>query len=112
MLDELVKFAKANHKGYAIVPDEFLRAMFVTYKDYTLVNRVDGEIQGFAIYQEWPNCLNFICIVGNPENDHLKNVIAMMDGKRLLPDKKIVFFDETKMRLRVLCQQQQQVGLH
>jgi len=112
MLDELIKFAKANHEGFVGVPDEFVRRMFETYKDYTLVNCVNGEVRGFGVYQEWPDCLNFICMVGNPENDHLKNIMAMMDGYIQLPDKKIVFFDETQMRLRILCPQQQQAGLH
>ncbi len=102
MLDELVKFAKARHEGFAIASDEGLRRMFETYKDYTLINIVDGEIRGFAVYQEWPDCLNFLCMVGNPENDHLKNITAMMEGRKGLPDKKIVFFDETKMELRTL----------
>ena len=103
MLDELVKFAKANHKGYANASDEFLRSMFETYKNHTLINCVDGKIQGFGIYQEWPDCLNFIAVVGNPENDRLKNITAMMAGISILPDKQIVFFDENKMRLRILC---------
>ena len=104
LIDDLIKFAKANHVGFANVRDDFLRRMFETYKDTTLVNYVDGKIRGFGIYQEWPDLLNFICIVGNPEGDKIQNIIALMDAKENIPDKKIVFFDETKMRLRI-CRQ-------
>ncbi len=104
MIKELIKFAKANHSGYAKVPDEFLRKMFETYKDTTVVNCVNGEICGFGIYQEWPDLLNFICMVGNSENDVMKNIFAMMIAKEKIPDKPIVFFDESKMELRI-CRQ-------
>ncbi|MBW8003344.1 MAG: hypothetical protein FVQ80_15245 [Planctomycetes bacterium] len=103
MIEELIKFAKQYHEGFSEVPDAFLRRMFETYKDTTLVNSVDGEICGFGIYQEWPDLLNFICMVGNPEGDVFKNIIALMDARCKIPDKKIVFFDETKMELKILC---------
>jgi len=106
LIDDLIKFAKANHTGFANVPDDFLRRMFETYRDTTLVNYIDGEICGFGIYQEWPDLLNFICLVGNPEGDVTKNIIALMDAKEKIPDKKIVFFDDTEMRLRI-CRQHQ-----
>ncbi len=111
LIDELVKFAKAYHKGFANVPDDFLRRMFETYKETTIVNYVNGEIRGFGIYQEWPDLLNFICMVGNPAGDKMQNIIALMDAKETIPDKRIVFFDEKTMRLRV-CRQQQQDGPH
>ena len=102
MIDKLIKFAKANHKGFANVPDDFLRRMFETYRKTTIVNLVNDEIAGFGIYQEWPDVLNFICMVGNTEKDPFKNIIALMDARRFLPNKKIVFFDEDKMELRWL----------
>lgn len=105
LIDDLVKFAKANHVGFANVPDDFLRRMFETYKDTTLVNYVGGEVRGFGIYQEWPDLLNFICMVGNPAGDVIQNIIALMDAKEKIPDKKIVFFDEDTMRLKI-CRQQ------
>ena len=110
MIDKLIKFAKENHEGFAQVPDSFLRRMFETYKETTLINCVGGEIRGFGIYQEWPDLLNFICLVGNTEGDVLKNITALMDARKNIPDKKIVFFDETEMKMRILCQQQQQAG--
>lgn len=110
ILDRLVEFAKENYVTFKQLPDDFLRAMFETYKNTTIVNVVNGEIKGFGIYQEWPDLLNFICIVGNPENDVLQNIIAMMDAKNKIPaNKKIVYFDESKMELRI-CRQPQLVG--
>lgn len=110
MIDKLIKFAKANHEGFVLVPDEFLRRMFETYKDTTIVNCINGEIRGFGIYQEWPDCLNFFCMVGNPEGDIFKNIIALMDARHLLPNKKICYFDEKSMELKTICQRQQQDG--
>jgi len=102
MIDKLIKFAKANHEGFANAPDDFLRRMFETYRETTIVNIVDNEIAGFGIYQEWPDLLNFICMVGNSDHDVLKNIIAMMDARKFFPNKRIVFFDENKMELQCL----------
>lgn len=111
IVDKLIAFAKQHHPVFADVPVIALRKMFETYQKTTLVYRVDREIRGFAIYQEWPNCLNFITIVGKSK-DRLKNLKTMLAGRNQLPVKKIVFFDENKMELKILCRQQQQVGQH
>ncbi len=104
MIDKLIKFAKENHAGFAGVGEQYLRSMFERYKETTLVNvGPDGEVRGFGIYQEWPDCLNFIALVGNPEHNTFKNFLALMKGRENLPHKKIVFFDEEKMELRELC---------
>ena len=101
MLEELIEFAKRYHDGFTGATDAAIRRMFLTYKDSTLINQDEqGRIIGCAVYQEWPDCLNFICIIGNPENDPLRNITAMMDGRENLPAKPIVFFDEKTMRLR------------
>ena len=105
MIDKLIKFAKAHHEGFEGMPDKQVRRMFETYKDTTLVNYVDGEVRGFGIYQEWPDLLNFICLGGNPEGDVYKNILAMMDAKVKIPGKKIVYFDEKSMELKVICPQ-------
>jgi len=102
LIDDLIKFAKENHVGFANVPDDFLRRMFETYKETTIVNIENGIIRGFGVYQEWPDLINFIALVGNPENDMQKNIVALMDARAKMPDKKIVFFDEKKMELRIL----------
>ena len=102
LIDELIQFAKANHVGFANVPDDFLRRMFETYKDTTIVNIENGIIRGFGVYQEWPELINFIAMVGNPENDTQKNITALMDARQKIPNKKVVFFDEEKMELRIL----------
>ena len=113
LLNELVEFARENHDGYRGLSVECLRAMFLTYQDFTIINRVDGKIAGVGLYQEWPDCLNFICMIGNPEHDKIRNVKAMMKGHELLPKKKkIVFFDEKAMELKTLCQPQPQDGSH
>lgn len=110
VIEHLIQFAKENYVTFKPLPDDYLRAMFETYKNTTIVNIVDDKIRGFGIYQEWPDLLNFICIVGNPENDVLQNVAAMMDAKDKIPaNKKIVYFDESKMELRI-CRQPQLVG--
>ena len=101
MIDGLIRFAKENHEGFKNVPDDFLRRMFETYKNTTIVNMANGEIRGFGIYQEWPDLLNFFCIVGNPEQNTMQNIIAMMDGRDKVPNKKIVYFDESRMKLRI-----------
>jgi len=101
MIDKLIRFAKENHPGFRNVSDDFLRTMFETYKDTTIVNMANGTITGFGIYQEWPELLNFICIVGNPEQDKIQNIIAMLDARNKVPDKKIVYFDESKKELRI-----------
>ena len=110
VFDQLIEFAKRNHAGFKDVPDDFLRRFFETYKNTTLVNIVNGEIRGFGIYQEWPDLLNFICMVGNPGNNVFRNITAMLNVRDKIPDKKIVYFDESIMELKTICQQPQQVG--
>lgn len=82
------------------MPNSPLQRMFETYKNTTLIYQRDGEIRGFALYQEWPDCLNFICIVGIGDNE--ENLKAMLADRHQLPNKKIVFFDETIMELKTI----------
>ena len=105
MIDELIKLAK-KHPGFKEISDLGLRFFFETYKNSILVHRDNGEIKAFAVYQEWPDCLNFIAVVGN--GNRLENVADMLKSIEYLPKKKICFFDEAKMELKVLCHQQQQ----
>ena len=111
VIDELVRFAKKNHAGFENMPDDVLRRMFEVYQKTTIVDRMGGEICGVGLYQEWPDLLNFICLIGDPKNSVFDNVLALMKATEFVPDKKIVFFDETKMRLKV-CRQLQQDGQH
>jgi len=60
-----------------------------------------GEIKGFALYQEWPELLNFICIVGI--GSKLENLRAILRGRQVLSSKKICYFDEETMELKTLC---------
>jgi len=108
MSDKLIEFAKQHYQGFAGMPDLALQRMFEVYKETTLIYQHGSEIRGFAIYQEWPECLNFIAIVGI--GDKIENLKAMLVGRHKLPNKKIVFFDEEKMELRTVCLRQQPVG--
>jgi len=100
MIDKLIKFAKEYHEGFKGLPDETLRRLFETYKFTTLVQTDDaGEIAGFAIYQDWPDCHNFIAIAG--KGSRAENLKAMLKGRQYLT-KKIAYFDEEKMELKEL----------
>ena len=98
VIDDLIKFAKTYHAGFASVGDSFLRRMFETYRDTTLIYRPKGELKGFAIYQEWPDRLVFITIVGSGTLE--ENLKAMIRGRSHLPKKPICWFDENKKELR------------
>ena len=104
VLDELVKFAKQHHEGFAQVPDEILKQWLLKYQKTILVYyKEDRSIGGFGIYQDWPDFLNFIAIIGT--GSPVENLRAMLKGRDLLPDKPIWFFDEQKMKARRLCRQ-------
>lgn len=102
MIDELVKFTKENYPGFKDAPDRLIESLFETYKNTTLVYEKNGEIRGVAIYQEWPDCLNFILICGI--GSRVESLNVMLEGQQLLPKKRIVFFDEQTMRLKELWQ--------
>ena len=109
IVDKLIEFAKQYHPAFAEMPESILRKMFETYQNTTLINFVDGKIRGFALYQEWPDCLNFICIAG--DRTKTENLFFFLNEAKefveKLPNKKIVFFDEEKMELKTLCHKQQ-----
>ena len=110
MIDKLIEFAKQHHPGFEGMPDSALRRMFEVYRDTTLVYQRDGGIRGFAIYQEWPDCLNFIVIVG--AGSKIENLLFFLNDakstvERLLK-KKICFFDEEKMELKIIKWEPQQ----
>ena len=101
MIDELIKFARAHHPGFKDMPDKTLRALFETYRKTTLVWRENGTIHGFAIYQEWPDRLNVICIAGI--GGRTENLKAILRGRKQLPRKTICWYDEDSMELKILC---------
>lgn len=115
MVDKLIEFARKHHPGFEGMPEKTLRALFETYKKTTLVwyekvecpdpfggGPIDREvIKGFAIYQEWPDRLNFIAIAGI--GGRAENLKAILRGREQLPRKMICWFDETKMELKTLC---------
>jgi len=99
-VEELVRFAK-RHPGFAEVSNFGLRSLFVAYEKTTLISRSNGEIEFVAIYQDWPDCRNFIAVIG--KDDRKTNLKNMLVSLKQLPKKKSVFFDENKMELRTLC---------
>ncbi|MBA7518471.1 hypothetical protein ES705_10541 [subsurface metagenome] len=104
MIDELIKLAK-KHPGFREISDYGLRVMFETYKDSTLIYSDNGEIKAFAVYQDWPDCLNFIAVVG-ASDDKSENIKSLLKIRDSLPSEKMVcYFDEIKMELKVLCHQ-------
>ena len=104
MIDQLIKLAK-KHPGFREISDYGLRVMFETYKDTTLIHRENGEIKAFAIYQEWPDRFNFIAVVG-VSDDRSENIESLLKIRGEIPSgKKVCYFDETKMELKVLCHQ-------
>jgi len=110
MTDELIELAK-KHPGFKEISDFGLRVMFETYKDSTLIYRDNGEIKAFAVYQEWPDRLNFIAVVGasGDKSENIKYLLKMLGRKnRPSPEKMVCYFDEINMELKVLCHSSQQ----
>lgn len=105
MIDQLIKLAK-RHPGFREISDFGLRVMFETYKDSTLIHRDNGQIKAFAIYQEWPDRLNFIAVVGASEDkaENIKSILKIVGrDNRPSPEKMVCYFDEFKMELKTLC---------
>jgi len=109
MIEQLIKLAK-KHPGFKEISDFGLRVMFETYKDTTLVHKDNGEIKAFALYQDWPDCLNFIAVVG-ASDDKSENIKSLLKIREKIPSKAgkmVCYFDEVNMELKVLCHQLQQ----
>lgn len=95
----LVEFAKANHPGFSGVSNEHLETLFSTYKNTTLIEIGDnGIIKGIAVYQEWPDRLNFLAIACM--GTRTENLFFMLKVRKCVPEKPICFFDEEKMELK------------
>jgi len=110
MTDELIKLAR-KHPGFKELSEFGLRVMFETYKDSILIHRDNGEIKAFAVYQEWPDCLNFIAVVGTSgdRGENIRSLLKMVGrGNRPSPEKMVCYFDELKMELKILCRSSQQ----
>ncbi len=104
-IDQLIKLAR-KHPGFKELSEFGLRVMFETYKETTLIYEDNGEIKAFAVYQEWPDRLNFIAVVGSSgdRSDNIRNLLKMLNREnRPSPEKMVCFFDELKMELKVLC---------
>lgn len=107
---ELIELAR-KHPGFKEISEYGLRVMFETYKNSMLIHRDNGEIKAFAVYQEWPDCLNFIAVVGSSDDksENIKSLLKMLSREnRPSPEKMVCYFDELKMELKVLCHSYQQ----
>jgi len=102
-LQDIIEFAQKHYPKFDKMPVDLIQTIFETYKNSTCVFRNNrGFIRGFAVYQEWPDVLNFImiCLPFGSKHKNLKNILS---GRSLLPNKKIVWFDEERMEGRGLC---------
>lgn len=95
---ELVRLAKNGYPNLAHLSEDYIRSFFEKYKKTALVFIQKTEIKGFAVYQEWPDALNFIliCLPFSKE----RNLRVILQGRKIVPNKKIVWFDDKKMEAR------------
>lgn len=106
MHEELVKFAQENYPEFAYVSVSVLHRWFETYRDTMIIDRDEnGEISGFAIYQIWPDFLNFIVVCG--KLDIFSNTDRLLTiCREKFPNEKIAWFDEKRMEARFIkCQE-------
>jgi len=107
MIEQLIKLAR-NHPGFKELSEYSLRVMFETYKETTLIHKTNGEVKAFAIYQEWPEHLNFIAVCGSSA-DKSENIRSLLALRSYIPistiEKTVCYFDEMTMELKVLCHQ-------
>jgi len=106
MIEQLIKLAR-KHPGFRELSEYALRVMFETYKDTTLIHQDNGDIKAFAIYQEWPDCLNFIAVVGSSDDksENIKSLLKIRGEIPALAGKMVCYFDEVRMELKILCHQ-------
>ena len=101
MHDELVKFAQEYYPEFASVPLVVLQKWFETYKGTTIIDRdSNGEIAGFAIYQIWPDFLNFIIICGREGEGNLDRILTVY--RERFAGQKLAWFDEKRMEARFI----------
>ena len=84
-IGELVLFAKEHYPTFGDLPDAVISNYFLIYQDNIIIDRKDGDIRGFALYQIWPDFYNFIitCHLDNGFRwmmELLKNELA---GKKI-----------------------------
>lgn len=101
-LDELARFVQRYHPGLAQLPYCVLRKMLVEYRETTLIYRREGQLEYFAIYQEWPDFLNFFAVGG--KRSYFGIMWHILHNKFMLPAKPFGFYDELRMEGRILCQ--------
>lgn len=101
-VSELTHFVREHHSGLVQLPTVSLRAMLTKYMNTTLIFRVNDQLVYFAIYQEWPDFLNFFAIGGKWSYSRI--MWHILHHKFMLPNKPFGFFDEQRMEGRFVCQ--------
>lgn len=99
MTAELIKFCRRNYPELADVGDSILTRLFETYKDTTIVDRQDGEIRGFLVYQKWPGFVNVLmtCRI----RDGVSDPAWLLNLYRVnFAGQTVAWFDEGKMEAR------------
>lgn len=108
-LRQVTNFAKLNYPGYKYFPVEVIQGFFEKYKNSTILYSNKGIVQGFTVYQEWPDVYNFImiCLPTLDTKERVREIIKGIKTKNILPRKKpIVWWDEENMKGRgQLCHQ-------
>ena len=94
MLDELIKFAKLHHEGFAAFENWQIKRFFETVQDTTLILQQDGKIQGFAVYVERQESLYFMTIALT--GDFKTNFKNMLKNLHSLSGKPIMWHDEKR----------------
>lgn len=97
-IGELVLFAKEHYPAFMDLPDQVISNYFLIYQENIIIDRKDGDIRGFALYQIWPEFYNFIitCHLDNGFRWMMKLVRNELKGKT------IAWFDEKKMEPRFI----------
>ena len=68
------------------------------------------KIIGFAIYQEWPNCINVIAMC-LPHTTKEENLCYMLKARKLVSNKPVVWFDENRMKLQGIIKGEEKIFL-
>lgn len=96
---EIVDFAKENYPSLKEVSKDEIMRWFKKYQDFTVVVKKDDNLIGFGVYQEWPNCL-YIIGVCFPNTSKCDNIRIMLGARKILPNKRLVWWDEEEMKAK------------
>ena len=89
MIDKLVKFARQQYPGVAVLTDEQLTALFETHKETTIVrtDKQTGEITGFTVFEYAGREVRFLgaAMIGDPRENFrdMRRVLRLFKGRQL-----------------------------